>query len=358
MAGGSPTRADPRADGPADPPRTSLRLDWVLTLLSLWLIGGLYIDLWAHAHGRVDDTFFTPWHALLYAAAASFAILLGTIAVVGRRRPSAAARMLPGPYLVTFIGALLFAAGGLLDLAWHTLFGFEVHVEALLSPTHLLLAASGLLMVGGPIRSASARLWADPQGVRTWRLAGPFVLPLAMAFAVLIAFSQYANPVVDAWSSVPETTASEPTAWIYVGQGFGAAGILIAAALLAGIVAFARRIGRLPFGAYTALVAVPAAMATVLEDEYRFIPGVIVAGLVADVVTRAWPARRSRIGDALVAFLVPAVYFAFYFLTVALTSGIGWSIHLWLGSIVIAGVIGLFIDELAHGRGTPVAAPP
>ena len=98
-------------------------------------------------------------------------------------------------------------------------------------------------------------------------------------------------------------------------------------------------------------------MATVLEDEYRFIPGVIAAGLVADVAARAWPAGRSRIGDALVAFVVPAVYFAFYFLTVALTSGIGWSVHLWLGAIVIAGVIGLFLDELAHVPGVPVAAP-
>ena len=39
------------------------------------------------------------------------------------------------------------------------------------------------------------------------------------------------------------------------------------------------------------------AMATVLEDEYRFIPGVIAAGLVADLAARAWPAGRSRIGD-------------------------------------------------------------
>ena len=59
---------------------------------------------------------------------------------------------------MSFLGAVLFVVAGVLDLAWHELFGFEVDVEALLSPTHLLLAASGLLMIGGPIRSASARL--------------------------------------------------------------------------------------------------------------------------------------------------------------------------------------------------------
>ena len=135
----------------------------------------------------------------------------------------------------------------------------------------------------------------------------------------------------------------------YIRQGFGAAGILVAAALLAGIATFARRRGRLPFGAFTILVAVPASMATVLSDEYRFIPAAIVAGLLADLAARAWPPGRTRVGDALVAFVVPALFFATYFVATAVTTGIGWSIHLWLGAIVIAGVIGLFIDELAHG---------
>jgi hypothetical protein len=31
-----------------------------------------------------------------------------------------------------------------------------------------------------------------------------------------------------------------------------------------------------------------------------------------------------------------------------MTGGIGWSIHLWLGAIVIAGIIGLFLDELTR----------
>ena len=93
-------------------------------------------------------------------------------------------------------------------------------------------------------------------------------------------------------------------------------------------------------------------MATVLSDDYRFIPAAIVAGLLADLAARAWPPGRTRVGDAVVAFLVPALFFAAYFAAVAVTTGIGWSIHLWLGAIVIAGVIGLFLDELAHGSVT------
>src|SRR6187200_1866579 len=90
---------------------TSLRMDWILTGLSVWLIGGFYIDLWAHAHGRVDDTFFTPWHAFLYLGAASFLVVLGVIAVTGTPRRVPVRDVLPGPYRMSFLGGLLFAVG-------------------------------------------------------------------------------------------------------------------------------------------------------------------------------------------------------------------------------------------------------
>ena len=34
------------------------------------------------------------------------------------------------------------------------------------------------------------------------------------------------------------------------------------------------------------------------------------------------------------------------FLGLQLTGGIGWSIHLWLGSIVVAGIVGLLLSFL------------
>src|SRR6185369_13892698 len=116
---------------------TSLRMDWILTGLSVWLVGGFYIDLWAHAHGRVDDTFLTPWHALLYSGAASFGIVLGGVGVVNVRRGLTVRRALPGAYRVSFLGSIAFLVAGLVDLIWHSVFGFEVDIESLLSPPHL-----------------------------------------------------------------------------------------------------------------------------------------------------------------------------------------------------------------------------
>ena len=104
------------------------------------------------------------------------------------------------------------------------------------------------------------------------------------------------------------------------------------------------------------MVALPAALATVLTDTHQFIPSAVVAGLLADLLVRAIGFGRTRLRDALVAFAIPALFYAGYFATIALTGGIGWSIHLWLGAIVLAGVVGVLLDELGRsGRGKATA---
>ena len=57
-------------------PADSIRLDWAIAIFSCVNVFGLFIDGWAHNHGRVDNTFFTPWHALLYSAILAAGLLL------------------------------------------------------------------------------------------------------------------------------------------------------------------------------------------------------------------------------------------------------------------------------------------
>jgi hypothetical protein len=54
--------------------------------------------------------------------------------------------------------------------------------------------------------------------------------------------------------------------------------------------------------------------------------------------------RRSRF--YLFAFTVPVIAYSFYFATVAITQGIGWTIHLWAGTVVLAGVASLLLAIL------------
>ena len=56
------------------------------------------------------------------------------------------------------------------------------------------------------------------------------------------------------------------------------------------------------------------------------------------------------------ATLVPLIVFALYFLAAQITVIINWTIHLWAGSIVIAGSIGFLLSLLVVPPVTPSSA--
>jgi hypothetical protein len=59
----------------------------------------------------------------------------------------------------------------------------------------------------------------------------------------------------------------------------------------------------------------------------------------------------------LFAFVVPTVLYLFYFLALILTSGIAWSIHLWLGSTLMAGIVGVLLSYVWVPLRGPVEHP-
>jgi hypothetical protein len=59
-----------------------MRLDWLVTVLACWTVGGIFLDGWAHVHGKVDSSFFTVWHALLYSGYLAQTLLLGLALVL------------------------------------------------------------------------------------------------------------------------------------------------------------------------------------------------------------------------------------------------------------------------------------
>jgi hypothetical protein len=333
----APPGAAAGAGTPPGGPSASLALDWLVAGLSAVFIAGLFVDGWAHTHGRVDQTFFTPWHALFYAGFAALATALGLAAARGRRRGRPWARALPPGYGLSLAGVLVFAAGGVADMVWHELFGVEESVEALLSPTHLVLALGAVLVVTGPLRAAGRR----PPG--RWASRLPAALSLAAAFSVLTFFTLYAHVLVYPAPAVGYPYRSS--------ESSGVAAILLQAALLAGVALFAARTGVLVPGGLALVVGLNAAAMTTLHESwtYRWLPVLAVgaAGLAADGLGWALAPGLARPGPLRAfAFAVPALYYAGYFLGVALGDGLAWSVHLWTGSIVLAGTTGWLASYL------------
>jgi hypothetical protein len=173
-------------------PPSSLVFDWVMAALAFTLLAGVAQDGWAHNHGQVDQSFLTPWHAILYGAMTLNGIVLGAAAVRNKLRGYPVRYTLPYGYGASLVGLILFAIGGVFDLWWHTRYGIESDINALVSPSHLWLATGAALIIVGPIRSIAARYGRDAGG---WKIAGPAIVSFTAVFMLIGFFTQYAQPI-------------------------------------------------------------------------------------------------------------------------------------------------------------------
>jgi hypothetical protein len=353
-------------DRPAVAVAGGVRYDALIAGLCLVFQGGAYLDVWAHVHRPELETFFTPWHAVLYSG--FFAVAAATAAplLLRRRAPGTSwSAALPAGYDLSLIGVFVFLLGGVLDMLWHIAFGIEADVEALISPSHLVLAVGSTLILTGPLRASWRRRTAASA---PW----PAILSLAFLLSSLTFWTQYANHFGRPWPAA----GNRPTAPVfavvapdpifqnadiqnlYVAHALGVASILLQAGFIAGIVLLAlRRWGpRLPLGAFAVVFGLNALMLGAARDQMLLVPGAIMAGLVADALVRSLspsPARPAALRT--VAFGVPAVYFALFFASIALTRGVWWSMPLWSGTVVLAGGVGWLASWLVVPPAEPTA---
>lgn len=320
-----------------------LRFDWAVIATSAWLVGGVFLDGWAHNHGKVDNTFFTPWHAVLYSGYLAVAVVILGGMILNKLRGVTWGRALPNGYALSLIGVAIFAVGGGSDLIWHILFGFEVDIEALLSPTHLALVTGVVLMVSGPVRAAWRRTTAETQA-RGLAAYLPIVLSALFVLSILTFITQFSHPFQNPFPSVEYQPSSREN---FYPVALGTVNILLNSALLMGLVLLVLRRWSLPFGSLTLLFTANGALMATQHDWYSLIPVALLAGLAADVLLWRWKSITSnRNLFRVFAFAVPAIYYALYFGALALLGGVWWSIHLWAGVIVMAGAVGLFISYL------------
>jgi len=111
---------------------SSTRFDWLMLIPCVWLLGGGYTDAWAHNHIRLE-TFFTPWHAVLYSGLLAVLVFHVGALIINRLRGYAWRYSLPQGYWLSLVGIIGFVFGGVGDLIWHTLFGIELNIEGALS---------------------------------------------------------------------------------------------------------------------------------------------------------------------------------------------------------------------------------
>jgi hypothetical protein len=347
----STTETAPRS--PVDRQATPAELaspteDLVTVLLGAWIILGAATDGWAHVNILSDvqeDGFFTPWHALLYSG---FAATAGwTVWLAYRRRQRAPRWWIDGwpvGYRLGALGIVIFLVAGLLDMGWHETFGVETSIDALLSPSHLLLCVGSVLLLTSPARS----WWAAGGGGRR-AAAGAVALALgttsASVFLGYASMFDYAGPV--------QPYAGDMDTPGYTAAARGVAGYVITVGLLAVPLLLAHRRRATP-GVATALVAW-VSLFPVLTHEFPRPQTSAAFAAIAAAMLVDWilvGMDRWRGPDAPLRLPVAGAIFAglvssAHLVALHVDSGIRWPVELWTGVVVTVVAVAAVLGGLA-----------
>jgi len=308
-----------------------------MAALGLMFLCGLFVDGWAHNHHRVDQSFFTPWHAIFYSG---FAVLAGLIVLTMARNHSAGyawSKSLPQGYQWSFVGVVLFLVSGVGDMIWHTLFGIETNTAALLSPTHLGLASGMVLILAGPLRAAS--------GYSDRPAPAPAIIAIFCVFSIVTFITQYSSPLYQ-YGVAP----APPPRWFEIMESRGVVSQLWFTVVMMSVVLLLIRVwgSRLPFGSITFLLLANAALMATQNDEYYLLPAVAMAGIVGDVlIAKLKPGAARTWQVRLFAVSLPIAYWLGHYVTYFVSGqSLYYPVPTWTGVIVESGLLGLLLSFL------------
>jgi hypothetical protein len=224
-------------------------------------------------------------------------------------------------------------AGAVGDGVWHEVFGVEVDLEALLSPTHLLLLIGGFLMASFPMRAARADVG---EVVPTWRAWWPQAVTLTLLTALVGFFTMYLS-------------AFEPVAGFgqrtELGQVVGIASVLATNLLFVVPALFVLRRWDPPLGTFVLHFGAAALLMTGLDgfDAVVLVLPAVVGGVVLDLLRLRTANLLAIAGGASLALWIT------YFTVVDAAFGIVWAVELWAGAIVLGVASSVLLAALGEG---------
>ena len=327
---------------------TSRRQDAALLAATSILIVGLFGDGWAHANlGGKLESFVTPWHTVLFVG---FAITAGWLLLLLQRRRVAGSPLraaIPPGYSLAIAGLGGFFVGFNGDAVWHTVFGVESDIDALLSPTHLLMAMSLLAIVSTPYRTRAAAPTAS------WALDGVRVVSLLLSTHVVVFFLLYLwIPSLGlgsvGWERFFEEADAPEFVTVLSQMAMLAGSFAVTAVVVVPVLLLARR-SRPPLGALLLLVVVPA---TAIMGIRGFSQGwallaFLAAGVLAELLGRL-PVGRRRL--LVLGTAVPVVLWSSYWVLFERVLGTAWEVEIATGQIWSAAMLGTGLAVLVDGR--------
>jgi hypothetical protein len=332
----------------------SARERWIMLVASAWLVTGLQLDAYAHATTPQLETFWTPWHAVLYSGiAASGLTLVWLLRSRLPRVPTHAGLLaLPNALRIPLLGMAFLLAGGAVDTLWHNIFGIEKGLEIFVSPSHQFIILGMVLVAVGPALMTSAPRLNLGDGTLVTISALLTVLPLHI-------FSLHANVLGTMFFG----HGNNPVR-IYSTDGQILHGYLFTTVLLLLPIILLGRRWSVPIGVPTLLVAVPAlAMHLMFLSDEKWWLSLTVAAAAAGVelVIRVvgpllWTA--SSVSWLLLGLAGPPLVWGTVFLVADIEIGVGWNVHIVTGLLTYVSLTGAATVLVARNVRPPARSVP
>jgi hypothetical protein len=209
-----------------------------------------------------------------------------------------------------------------------------------------------VLYCTGPLRAAwlRGRAVSGSAGTRParpgWFTLFPAWLSLLCLLSVFTFFTQYAHLLGE-----PEYLLGRQAGGFLV-DVYGIFSVLTPAALLMGVALFSLRRWSLPPGFLAALFGLNSALMVWISygDTERhpvLLAAAVAGGLLADALLWALrPSAQRLFALRAWAFAVPCFFVLLYFVALMSIDRVAWTVHMWLGVTVLAGVVGLLLSFL------------
>jgi hypothetical protein len=303
---------------------------------------GLQLDAYAHSTTPELETFWTPWHGVLYSgiAACGFVVLW----LLRPRLPQVITyRSLlnetPRALWLPVVGMAMLLVGGAIDTLWHNLFGIEKGLEIFFSPSHYLIIGGMVLVAAGP-----ALMFADSPGRSL--AGGDAVMVTVSALLAVLPLHIYSRHASVFSNSVLGTGDDPMESFSLDGQMthayFGSTVLL-----LLPILVIARR-WQLPVGMPTVLLGLPGLLLMFIfgDPGQEWLPLTVAAmAAVLEVLARASSPRvRGLSSDArwlILGLLAPVVVWGAVLAVGDVIDGVGWGLHMVSGVLAFAALTGL-----------------
>jgi hypothetical protein len=321
------------------------KFDIIFCVAVLWLIGGTFTDAWAHNNIPRLETFWTPWHAILYSGLLALVASLATVLVINRRRTSSWRQAIPQGYTLVYLALPLMMLDGLGDMTWHLLFGVEQHLDALFSPTHLTGVLCIMLFTTGPLYSMYVRRVVPSSFSDYFLLATAVLLPYVMLVNVFQPFSVFTQT----W---PVTTPFT----FDTGQTAAIGSVVLQAALFTCFALFVSRFWTLKPGMFTYILGVVAVCLSVMNQQWFTIPVFLLGGMLVDLAYWYLKPSSTRILQMrLFSLVAAAAPYAVYMIWVSVTMPVVWTVHMLIGSVYLLMMMGWGLSYLVYPPHRPAA---